>query len=150
MILDTLAHASLYSPLGPRFARGLAWLGQFDPATSDGRYEIDGDSVYALVQSYATVPAAGKRFESHLKYADIQYIVRGSEVIGYAPVGELKPETAYDATKDFRLYADPVASTPLHCAPGTFAIFYPQDGHKPGCTEGRGAEVKKVVVKVLL
>jgi YhcH/YjgK/YiaL family protein len=150
MILDTLDRAPTYRSLGPRFAAGLEWLAKFQATTPDGRYDIARDDVYALVQSYDTVPAAEKRYESHRSFADIQFVAIGSEVIHYAPTGGLAPVTSYDAQNDFELYADPAASTPLHLAPGTFAIFYPQDGHKPGCTNGATCRMKKVVIKVRL
>ena len=56
--------------------------------------------------------------------------------------------TSLRRAKDFLLYADPDAATPLHIAPGNFAIFHPHDGHKPGCIHGAARRMKKVVVKV--
>lgn len=148
MVIDTISHAGFYHSFGPRFAAGLEWLRNFQPETPDGRYDIRGDDVFALVQSYDTVPPAEKKYESHRLYADIQYVAAGTEVILYAPTGGLQPVTAYDGEKDFLLYADPTAATPLHLAPGSFAIFCPQDGHKPGCTNGAPCRMKKVVIKV--
>lgn len=150
MILDTLSHSASYQQLGPRVAAGLEWLGAFSPATADGRYDIDGDDVFALVQSYGTVPATEKKYESHRVYADIQYIAEGSEVIYYAPTAGLVPTMAYDETKDCLLYSDPAAATPLFMAPGCLAIFYAQDGHKPGCIHNTASRIKKVVVKARL
>lgn len=150
MILDSLANASLYRPLGPRIARGLAWLADFSAQTPDGRYDIDGDDLFALVQSYDTVPANEKKFESHRRYLDIQFMAAGTESIHYAPLASLRPSTDYDAVKDFSLYADPAAATPLHLSPGSFAIFFPADGHKPGCSAGSSpVRIKKVVIKAL-
>ena len=150
MILDTLDRASHYSPLGPNIVRGLSWLAGFRPDLPDGRYPIEGDAVYALVQSYGTAAPEEKKFESHRRYLDIQYIASGTEVIQYAPVGTLVPATAYDTAKDYLLYADPKHSTPLLLTPGSFAIFYPQDGHKPGCVAGSPSQIKKVVIKILV
>jgi biofilm protein TabA len=150
MILDTLSQSASYQPLGSRFVAGLKWLGEFSPATADGRYDIDGDDVFALVQSYDTVPPAEKKYESHRVYADIQYIAEGWEVIYYAPTAGLVPRMTYDETKDYLLYSDPAAATPLFLAPSSFAIFYAQDGHKPGCVHKTAARIKKVVVKVRL
>jgi biofilm protein TabA len=148
VILDTLAHSDRYAALGPRIARGLAWLASFSPAFLDGRHEIDGENIFALVQSYDTVPPTEKRFESHRDYIDIQYVHAGREVILYAPLSELTPETGYDAARDFTLYRDPTVSTPLALAPGYFTLFYPHDGHKPGCLSGPPERIRKVVIKV--
>lgn len=150
MIFDTLKDSVINGSLGPRFTTGLQWLAQLPPGLPDGRVDLEGDNVYALVQSYDTVPATEKHFESHRAYADIQFIVEGTEVIHYAPVANLTPLNGYNTEKDFLLYADPAVSTPLHCPRGTFAIFHPHDGHKPGCTSGASCFVRKVVIKVRL
>jgi YhcH/YjgK/YiaL family protein len=147
MIIDTLAHASHYRHLGPAIERGLAWLQTFDLQTPDGRYDIDGDALFALVQSYETVPATERQFESHRSHLDIQFVAAGAEAILYAPTRDLAATTSYDAAKDYMLYADPVRATSLRLAPGSFAIFFPQDGHKPGCVDGAQARIKKVVLK---
>lgn len=148
MVLDTLPHSAATRGLSPRLDAAMNWLTRFDPATPDGRYAIDGDDVFALVQSYETVPAADKRFETHRDYADVQYVADGTETIRYAPADGLRPATAYDTAKDFQLFADPVADTPLHLEKGVFAIFFPHDAHKPGCSGAVPSRVKKVVVKV--
>jgi YhcH/YjgK/YiaL family protein len=148
MVIDTLAHAANYQMLGPCFAAGLKWLQTFQPSMPDGRYDIEGDEVFALVQSYDTMPASEKKYESHRLYADIQYVATGTEIIHYTPTAGLQPETLYDGEKDFLLYAAATADTSLHLPPGSFAIFYPQDGHKPGCVSVAPCRMKKVVIKV--
>ena len=148
MIFDSLANHSLYARPGPRVAQGFTWLENFSPTSSDGRYNIAGDELYALVQSYDTVFPAEKKFEAHRKFLDIQYAVRGRETIHFAPISALHPTTAYNVKKDCLHYVDPSFSTPRHFEPGSFAIFFPQDGHKPGCFNGAFAHVKKVVIKV--
>lgn len=150
MILDSLTDAGRFRSLSPRFAAGLDYLATFDPATEDGRYELDGDHLFALVQSYETGPAAEKRFESHRRYADIQLVARGAERILHTPTSGLEAETPYAAETDIALYQEPAASSSLLLQPGDFAIFYPADAHKPGCMAGARHPVKKVVVKVEL
>ena len=71
MIYDALAHAALYRDLGPRFAAAFDFLAGFDPATPTGRVSLDGDNLFALVQSYQTAPAATKPFESHRIFATL-------------------------------------------------------------------------------
>jgi biofilm protein TabA len=150
MIVDSLAHAARYEPLDPGIALGLAYLRSFDPETPDGRYPLDGDDLFALVQSYATGPGTERRFEAHRAYLDIQYVARGVERILHAPVAALEVETPYDEATDLIFFREPGASSSLLLREGDFAIFHPQDAHKPGCMAGSRAEVKKVVVKVRL
>ena len=51
-----------------------------------GRYELDGDNIFVLIQDQTTAPVENKRAESHRNYIDIQYLFIGKEVQGYAPL----------------------------------------------------------------
>jgi YhcH/YjgK/YiaL family protein len=148
MILDSLPRASAYRALGPRLAAGLEYLAGFDPLTAPGRYLLDGEDLFALVDAYDTGPATDKRFESHLRYIDIQFLASGRERILHAPADSLHVETPYDDEKDVAFYLDPPASSSFLLLPGDFAVFFPTDGHKPGCMAGGRDPVRKVVVKV--
>lgn len=149
MIHDALGAAETYSPLGPAFRLGFEFLKGFDPATADGRIALDGDRVFALVQSYATTPASERLFEAHRIHADLQFVAAGEEAIYYSPLGRLRENTPYSSEKDFALF-DGENDIPLVMAPGFFAILLPQDGHKPGCVWKAPGAVKKVVVKIRL
>jgi biofilm protein TabA len=151
MIVDALANAHLYRALHPRLAAAFDYLASFDPATPDGKYPVDEDRVHVLVQSYATKPAAEKKWESHRRYLVVQYIVAGRELITVAPIAALDGATPYNDAKDMINYRGAFggAST-LYLEGGQFAIFLPGDGHQPGVAVGESADVRKVVVKVLL
>ena len=152
MILDSLAHASDYLALHPLFPAAFAYLRTFDPNTPDGKYELDGKRLYAAVQRYETAPEAEKAWESHRVYADIQFIVSGREKILYAPVEELQPGTPYNEAKDVEKYSgETVKNAAFTILPaGSFAVYLPQDGHKPGCMVDSPEPVVKVVIKVQL
>ena len=42
-----------------------------------GRYELDGDNIFVLIQDQTTAPVENKRAESHRNYIDIQYLFTG-------------------------------------------------------------------------
>ncbi len=150
MIADLLTASDLYLSVHPRLAAGFQFLRQQTADVKDGRYELDGDKLFALVQSYATTPAAERKLEHHRKYADIQFLLAGEEMIEYAPLGSLPVDTPYTEAKDYGLVRDPAAPSKLVLQPGSWAIFFPQDAHKPGCALSAPAAVRKIVVKVLL
>ncbi|HYH80220.1 MAG TPA: YhcH/YjgK/YiaL family protein [Longimicrobium sp.] len=150
MILTTLAEAETYASLGAGIAAGVAWLRAFDAAMPDGRHDIDGDDVFALVSTYDTGPATEKRFESHRVYLDLQYVAGGAERILHTPTAGLTVETPYDEVRDIVFYAEPKISSSLLMRAGDLAFFHPGDAHKPGCMAGGRDAVKKVVVKVRL
>ncbi len=149
MIHDHLGAAETYYPLGPAFRLGFEFLQRFDPATAVGRISLDGDRVFALVQTYETTPASQRSFEAHRLHADLQFVASGEEAIYYAPLARLRETTPYSSEKDYALY-EGENEIPLVMGPGSFAILLPQDGHKPGCVWKAPAQVKKVVVKIRL
>ena len=150
MILTTLADSAPYEALGSRIAAGLSWLRSMDSTIEDGRHAIDGDDVFALVATYDTVPGTEKRFETHVRHIDLQYVADGHERILHAPAAALTVETSYDDAADIAFYAEPPFASSLLMRPGDLAIFFPDDAHKPGCMARGRHTVKKVVVKVRL
>lgn len=150
MIVDSLKNANLYEALHADFKKAFQFIQDFyQNEKEDGRYEIDGNKVYALVQSYTTQPCDQCKWETHDKYIDIQYIVRGREIIGYAPREVLSPRTEYNAEKDITFYENHT-STDVCLTDGMYAIFYPWDGHRPKCVYGEPSPIKKIVVKIKL
>ena len=148
MIIDKIENAKLYTGLSESIAKGLEIIQDkslFEK--EDGKYEIDGDNLFILVQHYTTKDKEEMLFEAHKNYIDIQAIIDGEETIGYALTETLKVVQPYkpDVTK----YADPPVFTEVKLAKGMFAIFYPDDAHKP-CYDYRAGKsnVHKVVVKV--
>jgi len=122
------------------------FLKKFDPATPDGRIDLDGDWLFALVQSYTTKAAAELAFEAHRQFLDIQFVAAGAEIIPWAPVETLVPRGPYDAARDFTAY-DGLACAELRCTAGMFAVFFPEHGHMPRAMLGATTLVKKVVIK---
>ncbi|MEK7688726.1 MAG: YhcH/YjgK/YiaL family protein, partial [Deltaproteobacteria bacterium] len=116
---------------------------------ADGRVDIDGQDVFALVQRYETVKTDTPKFEYHRKYIDIQYIVSGKEVIGWAPVERMVITEAYDMEKDICFGTVPKEEiTPVYLQTGHLAVLYPEDGHAPKLAAGKPSHVVKIVVKV--
>ncbi len=148
MILDTLKNCSAYAPLHPRFVPAFEWLGNRNLATlDDGRYDIDGDQIYALIMKVEGKGAEQSRLEGHRKYIDIQATIAGRELIGWSPIADCGGAgEGYDEEHDVEFFhAKPALWTPV--MEGTFAIYFPRDLHAP-CA---GSEtVNKVVVKIAL
>lgn len=149
MITDHINNSQLYTKLGGRIATALNYLAETDFSMLEpGKYEVDGSDVYAIVQQYETKPAESGKWEAHRKYIDIQYIVSGEEQMGYANIDDLNVSEAYNEDKDC-LFLEGSGSM-LHCKPGTFILFAPQDAHMPCLADGAPAMVKKTVMKIRL
>ena len=66
----------------------------------NGKYEIDGEDIFVSVQDYNTKPESEGKFEAHKQYADIQFIIKGEEKLGYTNIKNCKPTTFYDDKND--------------------------------------------------
>jgi biofilm protein TabA len=153
MIHDTLANASRYQTLHPRFAQAFAWCSEHENlARSDGRYHLQGDDLFVIVESGPTIAASLKRFESHRKYIDIQVNLIGPEMMEWTPIKRLTVIDDFKPDNDICFYQQPTElSTRLLVRPNEFAIFWPEDAHKPCCHPGDTAvSYRKLVFKVAL
>jgi len=149
MIVDRIENAGLYCGRSERIARGFELLKERQLADKpNGRYDVDGDSLFYLAQRYTTQPPAERRFESHRKYADIQLILSGREVMGNTPVSGLTVSTPYDEAKDIVFYNTPQSYSTVEVSEGMFALFFPGEAHMAACQLGAPTDVHKIVVKV--
>jgi YhcH/YjgK/YiaL family protein len=149
MIIDRIENARLYLPLNERFEKAFAVLAE--PAIAqkpDGRYSIDGDDVYFIVQHYATRPIDPRRFESHKKYIDIQVLIAGEEMLGCSPTAGLEVVVPYDEGKDIMFHHAPEVVTWTRLKPGVFCLLFPHDAHLPCCQLTHPTPVHKVVFKI--
>ncbi|MEK7850901.1 MAG: YhcH/YjgK/YiaL family protein [Deltaproteobacteria bacterium] len=150
MIVTDLKHIEHQVSMTDALKKGIDFLMRPDiHLLADGREDIDGDRVFALVQRYETIETDAPKFEYHRKYIDIQYIVSGEEVIGWAPADRMKVTEAYDGDKDICFGIIPEGEmTPVYLKGGQLAVLYPEDGHAPKLAAGRPSHVFKIVVKV--
>ena len=147
MICDVLDNVGLYASVHPLLGRGIDFARQLDPATADGRIDIEGDDLYAMVVSYDTSPADERLFEAHKRYIDVQILLRGNERLDVAFTGGTVAEP-YKDDSDAILFADAPEFSSLVLTPGKFAILFPHDLHRPGCDVHNTDAVRKLVLKL--
>ncbi len=151
MILDRIDNADFYAGLHPQFAKAFDVLKDGELAQKkEGNYAVDGDRIYYTIQHYTTKPMSQGKLEAHRKYIDIQFLLAGEEILGYAPVEKLTVVEPYDEAKDIEFFARPEKMTTVILEPGLFCILSLQDAHLPGCHLAEPSFVKKVVIKVRL
>ena len=87
MIIDKLENAALYQDFHKGFHEAFTFLQNItnEPFTI-GKHIIDLDNIFAINNEYKTKGRNDSKIEAHRKYIDIQYIVEGSELIGYCPL----------------------------------------------------------------
>ena len=149
MICENIKSIKNYSSINKNFEKAFEFLKSNDlMGLAIGKYEIQGEEIFALVQEYVTQNEEEKNWESHEKYIDIQLIVEGQESIGYIPVDRLEAKEDQRPEKDMIFYKETLKGSNLKFTNGDYAIFFPEDAHRPGCALGECSKVKKIVVKV--
>ena len=112
-----------------------------------GKYLIDGDNVYAIITEGPTKSPEQAAWESHKKYIDLHYVIKGKEMIGVGAVAAASVIKPYDESKDIANYN---AEGRFYAAtPGEFFLFFPSDAHRPGIKTGGYESDKKLVIKIL-
>ena len=147
MILDSLKNSAVYVGADDRLAMAFDFLSETDFSSfPDGKVELKGDEVFAIVQSYESKLIEDAKWEAHRKYIDVQFIVEGVEQIGVTKVDSLTPTTEYDDDGDCVLLEG--NGDMLTLSAGDFAILHPWDAHMPGVAINTPSAVRKVVVKI--
>jgi YhcH/YjgK/YiaL family protein len=146
MILDVLENAHRYQALNEGFAKAFDFL--LHPDLKElpvGKYEIDGDRVYAMVSKNAGRRKEDALLETHKKYIDIQLVLAGTDDMGWKPKSLCKkPAGEYDQKNDEQIFTDEPDAW-ISTQSGAFVIFFPEDAHMPLISSG---QIHKVVVKV--
>ena len=146
MILDSLNNTARIEALHPLFEKAFDYIKHTDfSQMEDGRYELDGESLYVNVNSLTGKDEKEAALETHRRHIDIQLPLRGVEKIGWKPGSELQEESVpYNKADDITFYVDrPTTYAKIY--PGQFAVFFPEDAHAPGIGEGN---IRKVIVKI--
>lgn len=109
-----------------------------------GKYPIIGEEVFANITEAPSKNKEEVTWESHKNYIDLQYIIKGKEMIGVADTSKAtitKPYTVdvinYDAE-----------GTYYTAEPGKFFLFFPNNAHRALIKVDGYDVVKKIVIKI--
>ena len=152
MIFSSLSNCHRYLGLVPGLDKAFKYLQKVAASPpEDGRYEIEGERIFAIVATYRTAPRIEKILEGHYNYLDVQYVASGGpEEIHYTAAENASIAEDYDPSTDVVKYDPQCAESVLVLHPGDLALFWPEDAHMPGVVHQEPREVKKIVVKVKL
>ena len=117
---------------------------------ADGRYEL-GNGAYANVSTYITRRRSESVYEAHRLYTDIQWIIRGRELIATEALETMHKYACtkeYDAQGDAELYENNHEGVDHYLQAGDYIVFPPEVAHMPNICVDAPGEVRKVVVKV--
>ena len=118
----------------------------------DNTYEIDGKNLYYTIISYKTSKNTTEKYaELHRKYIDVQILLYGEEKFGYADISSIKKVyKEYDEKKDIELFSTVEDEEYFLLKPNLFAVFFPEDIHRPGLSTDSSRNIRKVVFKLAI
>lgn len=152
MIFAKLKNPCTYIPLIGHsvWEQAFGFLRDLNEQCSLGVTELMGKKMFINVHTYETKTDAECQFESHRNMIDVQYIIKGGEYIDWHLKDDLFPDGPYDEENDFQFYKCPekLSGTRISLKEGHFAIFFPEDGHRPQINDGQNDSVLKAVVKI--
>jgi len=147
MIADNIKNAATYFSSHKHFQFALEYLQRTDfSQLANGKYELDGENAFAIVNRYDTHNADELKWEAHRKYIDIQFLASGFEQVGIEQIERFIPATEYDDAKDVQFFSGGGNSFKLN--EKEFVIIFPHEVHKPGILLNEKTSVTKVVIKV--
>ncbi|MGS6388430.1 YhcH/YjgK/YiaL family protein, partial [Enterobacter hormaechei] len=88
--------------------------------------------------------------EYHAGYVDIQIVLKGQEGMTFSTLPHGTPDTDWLADKDMAFLREGEQEKTVVRSEGDFEVFWPGEVHKPLCAAGAPAQVRKVVVKMLV
>lgn len=146
MIICKLKDASRYYSISPELREALEWVeAHFKDPFKAGSQKVGDNGVVVNSQEVVMAPREKSFLEAHRKFTDIHVPLFGEEIMGWAPVADLRNVlNPYSEKDDFELFGDS-AHAILHVRPGEIAIFFPEDAHAPNIGVGNH---KKFCVKV--
>lgn len=113
-----------------------------------GIIEIDGDQMYVSLMEFDAKSSEDHLAEKHETYIDLQYLIEGEETIGWSSLqADSEAIKPYESDPDYALYEPSPNEILLRLKPGMFAVFFPNDIHRPGMGQ-LSTKIKKAVVKI--
>ncbi len=149
MVQDKIENLEKYIPLS-KVELINNFLKKVSSDMAEGKYEIDGDDIYARIMSYPTKLPENCEIEAHNVYCDIQFSLIGSEGISIYQRDKLNQKSVDDAN-DFMTFQTEAATEYIKVQnlPGYFTMIFPCEAHRPQESGDRTcAVVKKGVIKI--
>jgi len=135
--------------LKARINEAIEYVGKIDLENAEvGKYMVN-DNFYYMVQDYESRLRENCKLEAHKNYVDVQWIIKGEEIIGLVKPEGLTIKDDYNPEKDVMFYNFPEILNEVVLTSGSYVVILPEEAHMPCCSiNDKPANVKKVVIKV--
>ena len=148
MIFGNIKDAVRYKNIVKNASKAFEFVSDaLENGMENGRYDIDGSKIYAIVSEYDTKSREECRLESHKRYIDLQFVLDGEEIIGVTHRDGLTVSEKYSCERDVEFY-EPAKTSDVLLKKGDFVLLFPEDAHAPAISLNTPCKVKKIVVKI--
>lgn len=142
MIVCPWKEIKKYAPLLPGLEEAVEAVNGLTSYEANAYPLSDGNRFFVAVGTTKAPDVA----EAHRNYLDIQYVVKGKEVVGWADLEACRPEGDFDVEKDIGMYSGDFQY--LTVPEGICYVAFPEDAHMPGRHLDVPNDFVKVVVKL--
>ena len=144
MVLDSLENCQKYYSLNRSFKEVFEFIKENDLNSLElGRHSLSED-VFMISEKIEAVTEKDAVLEAHKEYIDVQLCLSGVNQMGWCPLEKCDSLKEEHEDKDLYFY-EGRSEALCTVSPGSFAIFFPEDGHAPniGC-----GQLHKIIFKV--
>ncbi|MCF7364434.1 YhcH/YjgK/YiaL family protein [Vibrio sp. A1-b2] len=125
-----------------------AWAIAHDESKQDGKYELSYSGSFVVLVKAKTELTEVRKAEYHKDYIDVQILKSGEEKLGYS---NILPKESLELTaleNDVAFLSKVENEQFVSLGKGDFAVFYPNQVHRPLCALGMPRDVNKAIVKI--
>lgn len=144
MIVCPFKDIGRYAPIIPGLEEAVKAIAELTDLTPRTVPLSGGNKI--LIQEYTTKDGNAQQVEAHREFLDLQYIIEGEELVGWAPLDTLTPADEYNPVKDKQMFTGHVDF--MRIPAGYCYVVYPEDGHMPGSHLDAPKTSKKLIVKL--
>ena len=143
MIICPWKDLGRYAPIIPGLEEAMAAVNALPEFEDKKKVALSGGNRF-FVTAGTTGPV--NLGEAHRQYLDIQYVVKGSEVMGWADVATCTPAGEFNTETDGGLYSGDFTFYPIQ--EGMCYVVFPEDAHMPARHLDAPTDFVKVVIKL--
>lgn len=148
MLFGNVNQLELVPYIKPEFHQWIRSAIELGSHMPTGKYDIGDEGVFVVLADATTEPQSERNAEIHKNYIDIQILLKGEETIGYSNHLDEESLKLDSLENDVAFFKDTEYEQFVNLREGDFAVFYPNQVHRPLCATNSPGPVLKAIVKI--
>ncbi|WP_181024280.1 YhcH/YjgK/YiaL family protein [Paenibacillus sp. UNC499MF] len=117
----------------------------------NGKHPVRGEDIFFTIMELEAKDPAEAKAEKHERYIDVHFLLEGAETVGWSVDNGKSAVTEHSPEGDYTLFEPAAEEERLRLTPGMYAVFFPEDIHRPGLRSEGGeaaSPIRKAVFKI--